>query len=178
MPTRRGATVSDPQKKRMSVQIDETIEGFLKFLFRYLQTFPQVLLSTFRPELLLKESAADPPKIVKPLTYLSLGAFAFALMMEAYPSGLSGMIDLIWVTDDIRGTVRDGWKEAISITTLVTKGFPILVTVGAAGGVFGRLLFRDAIDQQRWRHLTCYAFGFQTALLFLLFSLSICRRTR
>ncbi len=159
------------EKKSVSLKIDETIEGVLKFLLRYCRTLGRISRFPHRPDSLLYDVEANPPVIVRPLTFLTIGAFLFALLIDVYPRGFAGLVDFIWMTDEIRDNVSKRWKDAISVTTLITAGLPTVVTVSLLAAGAGRLFFRRPADRDAWFDAACYAFGYQTAVIFLIFSL-------
>lgn len=158
-------------EKSISDKIDDTIDGVLMFVLRYLRTVAGITRRPHRARRLLNSSTDRNSGIVKPLTFLVIGAFLFALLIDVYPRGFAGLLDFIWLVDEIKANIRARWKEAISVTDLVTAGLPTVLVVALLGAVSGRVFFTTNDDRMRWFHLTCYAFGYQMAVIFLVFSL-------
>jgi len=157
--------------KMLSVKIDRTIEGFLLFVIRYFVTILHILRHPLSPQLILNKSADNPAVFVQPLTFLAIGAFVFSLLIGVYPAGFSGMLDLIWFVDELKQSVRNNWQYAISVTSLITTGMPVIFTITGISALIGKLLFRDAGIRSIWFKANCYAFGFQSITLFFVFSL-------
>jgi hypothetical protein len=159
------------EKKSVSLKIDETIESVLGFLGRYFKTLGRLTIRPYDPQPLLAAAATSPPVFVPPLTFLTIGAFLFALLIDVYPRGFAGLVDFIWMTEEIRGNVRERWKDAFTPTTLITAGLPTVIAITSIAALAGRLLLREAADRTAWFNAACYAFGYQTAAIFLIISL-------
>ncbi len=159
------------QTKGISIKIDEAIESFLKFSFRYLSTFWLLLISPHKPQKILNHGMDNPPTYVRPLTFLSIGAFFFTLLISVYPVGLTGILDLIWFIDEIKEEVRKNWQKALSVSNLFVMGMPAIVTITGFSSLIGRLLFKNPGARVRWFEANCYIFGFQMLVLFLCLSL-------
>lgn len=158
-------------KKSLSFRIDETIEHFLLFVVRYFRTLFTIIKSPLSPEGILNNTESTPALFARPLSFLAIGAFAFSLLISVYPMGLMGMTDLIWFTDDIKEEIRHNWKQAISITSLVTVGMPVIFSVTGIASLSGFIFFTDARVRKKWFEANCYAFGFQSIMFLVVLSL-------
>jgi hypothetical protein len=161
--------MAEDPKKSASLKVDETIEAVLRFLLRYLRTLGRLTCHPRQAMPLLADQEADPPVVIRPLTFLTIGAFLFALLIDVYPEGR--IYDYIWVAGEIRENVNKRWKEAISLTTLITAGLPTIIATAVVGAASARLFFRDQLQRSAWFDLTCYAVGYQTAMVFVILSL-------
>ncbi len=166
-----GGTSSSGERKALSLRIDETIESVLHFLIRYFRTLGRLTVSPHRPEILVSQVGLANSAYVPPLTFLTIGAFLFALLIDVYPRGFAGLVDFVWMTDEIRANVSKRWKDAFSPTTLITAGLPTVLAVTSIAAASGRLLLRDLSDREKWFSAICYAFGYQTAAVFIVISL-------
>ena len=157
-------------KKSLSVKIDGTIEGFLNFIVRYFFTIFSIIRHPLSPQIILNDTVT-PPTYSQPLTFLALGAFSFSLLIGVYPQGFMGMLDLIWFVDELKKSVHDNWKQAISVTSLLTVGMPVIFAITGFAALAGRYLFINNLVRRKWFEANCYAFGFQSIIFFLVFSL-------
>ncbi|WP_193181149.1 hypothetical protein [Nisaea sediminum] len=156
--------------KSLSVRIDDTIEGVLRFLLRFFVTYGRVAFLPARSGVLVSALSADPPLYTRPLTFLAIGAFLFSLLIDVYPAGFAGLIDLIWFSDELKVNFSKRWKEALTLTTLITTGLPVIVAVAGLAGASSRLLFKGEPERAGWFAISCYSFGYIIISLFLLMS--------
>lgn len=103
-----------------------------------------------------------------PLTYLTLGGFIFTLVISVYPFGVWNVLDTIWFDEEISKNLYKRWNEALSITTLLTATFPVLLAVTLFTTLVSKLFLADKLRDQ-FRALSYYAFGYQTLLFFFMF---------
>lgn len=157
--------------KRISVKIDETIDNFLSFIYRYFATLFIICKSPFSPEIILNSLDSEPPRYVKPLTFLAIGAFSFSLIIAVFPVGLHGLAYMIYDISEIKAQIRANWKQAISVTSLLISGMPTIFAVVALAKISGKFFFKDYQRKQRWFEINCYVFGFQTVFFLFLFTL-------
>lgn len=157
--------------KSLSVKIDDTIEGLLLFLLRFFATHGHIALKPYRSNILTGSLQKDPPPYTRPLTFLAIGAFLFSLLIDVYPAGFSGLMDLMWFGDEFKVNLSERWMEALTLTTLITTGLPVILTVSLLAGVSSRLLFKDETSRSYWFAINCYSFGYWITLLFILMSI-------
>lgn len=159
--------------KSLSVKIDDTIEGLLLFFLRFLATHGHIALKPYRSNILVGSLQKDPPLYTRPLTFLAIGAFLFSLLIDVYPAGFSGLMDLMWFGDEFKVNVSERWKEALTLTTLITTGLPVILAVSLLAGASSRLLFKDEKSRSFWFAINCYSFGYWITILFILMSIDI-----
>lgn len=159
--------------KRLSTKIDETVESLLLFIVRYFRTIGRILRAPWRPERVLNHATDPASELVRPLTFLALGAFAFAQLMGVFPIGVTGLTAMIWQTDDIKQAISENWTALLSLTSLVTAGLPIILSVAGLAAISSRILFRAEGTRRRWYEASLYAFGFQSVLFLFLFTLDV-----
>lgn len=157
--------------KGLSVKIDETIEHFLLFLGRYGQTVYSIARYPLSPQRLLNDYEQTTHSFVRPLTFLTIGAFCFSLLISVFPKGIEALPYILFEADSVKALLKERWKDAFSITTLFTTGMPTILTVVLISKLSGKLFYKDAVIRTKWFHLNCYAFGGQMILIFAIFFL-------
>lgn len=159
------------QKKGLSVKVDETIENFLQFLGRYAFTVSSIIRHPLSPEKLLNDYEQTPHAYVRPLTFLTIGAFCFSLLISVFPEGIRALPYILFETANVKGLIKDRWKDAFSVTTLFTTGLPTILTIVLLSRVSGKFLYKDPARRLKWFHLNCYVFGGQMISIFTIFFL-------
>lgn len=163
--------MTDTKNKSTSVKIDDTIEGLLRFFLRFLATHGHIAFRPHHSKILVDSLQKDPPPYTRPLTFLAIGAFLFALLIDVYPAGFVGLVDIVWFGDEIKENVSTRWKDALTLTTLITTGLPVILAVSLLAGASGLILFNDEMSRSSWFAINCYSFGFLITFLFFLMSI-------
>ena len=78
-------TEKERKPRKISEGIENTLEGFLKFLLRYFRTLWVVSVAPHRSLAIAYESRSDYSWLVHSLTFLAIGSFLFALLIGVYP---------------------------------------------------------------------------------------------
>lgn len=154
----------DPSKP-LSDKIEETIEGALRFVVRFLRTVAVILFHPITCERILLYSRRHDRKFVRPMTFLAIGGFVFALTISVYPKGFLGLINIIWFDEEVSATLAKRWEEALSVSGLVLAAFPVLFTVAVGAGAARRLIASPR-RRDEFTALNGYLFGYQSLLLF------------
>jgi hypothetical protein len=157
----------DDGAKPLSQKIEDTIEGFFRFLLAYMRTTAAM---AFRWRLGLSDVLAAQTTrsrtYIYPFTYLVIGGFLFSLIIAAYPQGLLGIADLIWFGDDIATNILTNFTQAFSLSTLLIGGFPTFFAVVLLSGLASRIETRDHERRRALAAAYRYVFGYQAAMLF------------
>lgn len=153
----------DPSRS-LSDKVEETIEGAVRFVVRFLRTTCVILFRPLTCERLLLAPERGNRRFVRPMSYLAIGGFVFALTLSVYPKGLLGMVNLIWFNEEVNRALLARWQEAISVSGLLLAAFPVLICTAVVTGLVSRLI-PDLRRRQEFVALNAYLFGFQCLLL-------------
>ena len=151
-------------KKRLSDKIEDTIEGFILFLFRYIYTFLYVV---FRPHRLSQAISVDSYKIVPPFTFLSISCFLYAVLVapafsSRQPETSSIMPQMAPDFNEIAIQAVTKISEA-TIPSVILAGLPVLLTVSMLSYLFSLMLFKGDYRKQGF-DIYAYAFGTHSLL--------------
>jgi hypothetical protein len=158
-----------PDKKSIAAQIEKTIDGVLKFLVGYVRTTATI---AFRWPTALSRVLSDSrsaPKYVYPYTYLIVGGFLFSLIIAAYPEGIEGIVDLIWLDKEMGQSIAKNIDQAFSLTTLLIGGFPTFIAVVVLARLAARIDSQSLEVEDKLNAAYCFVFGYQAAVLFFWF---------
>lgn len=161
----------DPSRS-LSDKVEETIEGAVRFVVRFLRTTCIILFRPLACERILLAPERGNRRFIRPMSFLAIGGFVFSLTLSVYPKGLLGMVNLIWFDEEVNQAILSRWQEAISVSGLLLAAFPVLISVALTAGLASRLI-PDLRQRRQFVVLNGYLFGFQCFLLFSSFFLSL-----
>jgi len=161
----------EAKQRKLSDGIEDTLEGFLKFVYRYFHTLWVITVAPHRSLSIASESHQINSNLLHSLTFLAIGSFLFALLINVYPNGILGVFDFVWITDELTQNIGAKWQDALSPTKLIITGLPIILIVSLCSVFIRYATLKGGLRAYLLFDVMYFAFGYQCSLIFILFSI-------
>lgn len=119
--------MANDDPRRASAKIEESLSALVAFVLRLSATYFLFWKKPHRALSLLIDDDQISPKFVPPLLFLVAGGFGFALIISQNPTGVTGMVDLIWYAEDIIKASLENASKLFSFTSLIITAFPVFL---------------------------------------------------
>lgn len=104
---------------------------------------------------------------VLPFTFLAIGYFFFAMVVEVTSENI---FNAVWLGDDIAKQVYENVREGVTILQIVTASLPGIAIVVFMSGIFSFFLYSDRGERGRFVRFSCFVFGYQCIAFFIVVS--------
>ncbi len=151
-------------RRRLSERVEDTVEGLIGFVLRYLRTSAFVAVQPWRVSASLATGNDEhDSRFVLPLTFLAIAFFLFGVVVEA--SG-GNIVNVIWLANDAGQDLVKKLQEGPSLTGITAAALPGILSVVVAMWVLRGIVCANRVRLRGWIDLGCYVFGYQALAIF------------
>ncbi len=156
------------QPKLFSDRIEEAVEGAFRFFLRFLRRIGLLITIPHKAGARLTQDKDEPAYThVLPFTFLAIGYFLFAMVVEVTSENI---LNAVWLGDDIAKQVYEDVREGVTILQIVTASLPGITIVVFMSGIFSFFLYSDRGERKRFVRFSCFVFGYQCIAYFIVVS--------
>lgn len=164
--TKASQMAAQQPKKRLSLKIEETVEGLFKFVFRFSKLW---IICAFRPfkacRVIEQDISEQESTIVLPFTYFALTFFLISFIVGATGPNL---VNTVWVTQDVARQIHERLVDGVSTLDVSLAALPGIACLFGLSWCVGRVALGSQELATSFTRLSCYVFGTQGLILIAL----------